>query len=359
MKINTISLQKFRCYSSFSHTFSKDLIIIYGPNAVGKTSLIEAIYLLSLTKSPRTLIEKEMVKEGENAFFIKGEFLSSVNNKYNISFGFDGEKKLIKKNSASVKKSSDYVGTIDAVWFSAKDLNLITGTPKERRSNFDRIICQISKVYFTALSNYKKLLKERNALLKWLIFENKTSNVVLLETVDQKLTNEAKKIIALRNKTINKINEILIKTHKEISGSDEVIQIEYVPNVSENDIVKELKLNLQEDLKHGNTSVGPHKDDYIFIINNKNIVSKGSQGQQRNAILSLKLSEVKLIYEVKKEYPILLLDDVFSELDKVRQNKLLENINNEVQTFITTTTISEIEEKTIKRAELIHMKGDK
>ena len=180
-----------------------------------------------------------------------------------------------------------------------------------------------------------------------------------METIDQKLINEAKKIINIRIKIVKKINEILKNIHFEISGTKELIQVEYVPNIEENVFEEELKKHIQDDIKHGNTSVGPHKDDYIFIINNKNIAIQGSQGQQRNAILSLKLSEVQLIYEVKNEYPILLLDDVFSELDKTRQNKLLKNINNEVQTFITTTSITDIEQEVIEHAELIHMKGDK
>lgn len=359
VKINSVSLTNFRCYSSYLRSFSSNLVLIYGPNAVGKSSLIESIYLLSLTKSPRTSNEKDMIKDQKNNFFINGSFVSSVNNKYVVSFGFDGDKKVIKKNGSIIKKTSDYIGSIDAVWFSSKDLNLINGTPKERRSNFDRIICQISKVYFTALSNYKKLLKERNALLKWLILENKTNNVVLLETIDQKVVSEGKKVIKTRKKIIEKMNEILQKTHSEISGTNELIEIKYVPNVDENSFEDELKKHLHDDVKHGNTSVGPHKDDYIFIINNKNIGAHGSQGQQRNVVLSLKLSEVQLIYEVKNEYPILLLDDVFSELDKNRQNKLLKNINSEVQTFITTTSISDIEKEIIEHAELIHMKGDK
>lgn len=359
MKINSLLLQDFRCYNSFSSSFLKNLIIIYGPNACGKTSLIEAIYLLSLTKSPRLIEERGMIKDNMTSFFVKGSFVSSVNNKYEVSLGYDGNKKIFKKNGSLIKKASDYVGIIDSVWFSANDLNLINGSPKERRMNFDRIICQISKVYFATLSNYKKLLKERNALLKWLIFENKINNTILLEAIDQKLVVEAKKIIAFRKKTINKINEILDQTHKNISGTNEKIRIIYNPNVDENEIEKQLKEHLQDDFKYGNTGIGPHKDDYVFIINNKNIATKGSQGQQRNAILSLKLSELQLIYEVKKEYPILLLDDVFSELDKTRQNKLLENINVEVQTFITTTSITELEQSVIERAELIHMKGDR
>ena len=359
MKIKDISVSNFRCYSRFSCSNLANLVLIYGPNAVGKSSFIEAVYLLSLTKSPRTHDEKDMIKDCETNFFVNGSFVSSVNNKYVVSFGYDGNKKILKKNGSIVKKISDYIGTIDAVWFSSKDLNLVNGSPKERRSNFDRILCQISKVYFTALSNYKKLLKERNALLKWLILENKTNNNLLLETIDQKLVSEGKKVIRARNKTIKKMNELLEKIHSKISGTKEKVEIEYVPSVDENSFDNELKKNLNEDIKHGNTGVGPHKDDYIFIINNKNIATYGSQGQQRNTILSLKLTEVQLIYEVKNEYPILLLDDVFSELDKNRQNKLLENINNDVQTFITTTSISDIENKIIDRAELIHMKGDK
>ena len=155
------------------------------------------------------------------------------------------------------------------------------------------------------------------------------------------------------------MNQFLIDKQHEIGNVNEDLKIEYIENVKEEDFLIKLKDSFLDDLKHGNTSFGPHKDDYIFIINNKNIVYQGSQGQQRNAILSLKLSEVDLIYEVKKEYPILLLDDVFSELDRERQNKLLNSINKEIQTIITTTSLSEIDNKLVEDSMVIEVKGDK
>lgn len=358
MRIKTISLKNFRCYSEKKLDFHGQSTVFIGQNAVGKTSLAEAIYVLGMVKSPRITDDKAMIKEGNNSFFIEGEFESSTLNKYKICFGYNGEKRLIKKNGVSIKKLSDYIGIIDVVWFSANDLNLLSGSPQNRRANFDRIICQISKVYFTALSNYKNFLKERNALLKRLIFENRTTNNVLLEVINQRLVLEGKKIISIRRKIVSKINEILKEEKQKIGNENEDFKIDYLPCVSENEFESKLNDNFEEDLKRGNTCFGPHKDDYIFIINNKNIVYQGSQGQQRNAILTLKMAELNLLYEIKKEYPILILDDVFSELDKERQNKLLLGINKEVQTIITTTSISEIDEEVIKESNIIAMKGD-
>ena len=359
MRINRLQVKNFRSYSEYFWEFDGSKVLIVGSNASGKTTLIEAIYMLGLAKSPRTAYDSELIKNNESSFFVEGDFESSTLNKYKVSLGFDGEKRLIKKNQTVVKKLSDHIGLIDCVWFSSFDLNMLTGNPQIRRRNFDRIICQISKVYFAALSNYKKFLKERNALLKRLIFENKTELKVLLETIDQSLVNEGKKIISLRRKIINKLNQFLIDKQHEIGNVNEDLKIEYIENVKEEDFLIKLKDSFLDDLKHGNTSFGPHKDDYIFIINNKNIVYQGSQGQQRNAILSLKLSEVDLIYEVKKEYPILLLDDVFSELDRERQNKLLNSINKEIQTIITTTSLSEIDNKLVEDSMVIEVKGDK
>ena len=338
--------------------FSEKLNIVIGPNAVGKTTVAEAVYLLGMTKSPRASEDKTMIRDGKNVLFVEGEFYSSVMNKYKISLGYDGEKKVIKKNQSLIKKVSDFLGTIDVVWFSANDLFLLSGNPQNRRTNFDRIMCQISKVYFDALSNYKKILKERNALLKRLIFENSERHRVLLESIDESLVVEGNKIMKIRAKTVNKINEILEKEYKKNSSNKELLKLEYSNCVGEKDFLKVLKDSYNEDLKRGNTMFGPHKDDYIFIINNKNIVDNGSQGQQRNAILNLKLAEVQLINEVKNEYPILILDDLFSELDEKRKNLLLNQMPEDVQIIITTTSLAELDASIIEKSNIISLKGD-
>ena len=358
MKINSLKLTNFRVYSAYSIMFSPSKTVLIGPNAVGKTSIIEAIYALGLAKSPRVSDDKEMIKNGKSAFFVEGEFCSSTNNKYRVSIGLDETKKVIKKNQTVIKKMSDHIGLIDCVWFSSLDLNLLFGSPQFRRRNFDRIMCQISKVYFGALSNYKKFLKERNALLKRLIFEKNKQLNVLLDAIDQQLVIEGEKVISIRKKTIAKINQLITKNKEKIGNDKEDFKIQYIENVNEKSFESALKNSLSEDIKRGNTSVGPHKDDYIFIINNKNIVFQGSQGQQRNAIISLKLAESDLIYEVKKEYPILLLDDVFSELDKERQNKLIMGLDKDIQTIITTTSLSDIDDDVVNNSMIIEMKGD-
>ena len=358
MKIKSIKLEGFRCHSLITIDFGDNTNIIFGPNASGKTSIIEAVYIFGLLKSPRGIADRELINNVNDHFYIEASFVSSTLNKYNVSVGFNGEQKIVRKNKSIVKRMSDHIGIIDCVWFSANDLFLLSGSPQNRRTNFDRILCQISKVYFSALSNYKKFLKERNALLKRLIFENRKENIILLETINERLIFEGKRIINIRQKVIEKINEILLKKHSEIGYKNEALKIEYVPSVTEDMIEEKIISNVDEDIKHGNTSFGPHKDDYIFIINNKNIVYQGSQGQQRNAVLSLKLAEVELIYNVKKEYPILLLDDVFNELDLERQNRLLKGIEENVQTIITTTSISGLDKEIIRNSNLIELKGE-
>lgn len=358
MKINNISLENFRCYSAYRCSFNDKINVIIGRNAVGKTSLAEAVYVLGMCKSARISDDYALINHKKKHFFLEGEFCSSTMNKYKISIGYDGAKKVVKKNQTLIKKMSDYIGVVDVVWFSANDLFLLFGNPQNRRANFDRIMCQISKVYVGALSNYKKFLKERNALLKRLIFENRNEDRILLESINEMLAEEAKKIIKIRYKTINKINEILRKMYDNNSIIKELLKIEYCINVGENEYLDVLKTTLDDDLKHGNTSKGPHKDDYIFIINNKNIVESGSQGQQRNAILNMKLAEVELIYEVKKEYPILILDDVFSELDKTRKNMLINQMPNDVQIIITATSLAEIDNNIINNSNIISLEGD-
>ena len=358
MKIERLVVKNFRCYNEFEMHLSDEINIIIGKNAAGKTSLAEAIYALSFMKSPRVPDEKAMIKHGNEAFFIKGDFCGNLFSKYKITYGFDGNKKVIKKNQSLVKKMSDYIGTIDVVWFSANDLFLFVGNPQNRRSNFDRIMCQISKVYCSALSNYKKFLKERNALLKRLILENNNQLKVLLESLDESIIIEGKKIINIRTKTIHKINELLMKYCYAEDARKELLQIKYCNNVNFEDYEKVLNESYIEDFRRGSTTFGPHKDDYIFIINNKNIVEVGSQGQQRNAILNLKLAEVELINEVKKETPILILDDVFSELDDKRKNSILKQIPNEVQIIITATSLVEIDKDIVEKANIISLKGD-
>lgn len=354
MRINSLKLKNFRCYSSKEMAFSTQRTVLVGANAIGKTSIIESIYLLSIGKSPRTSIDSDLIKNGENAFFVAGNFETKTS-RFNVSISFEGNHKCIKKERNLIKRLSDYLGTVDVVWFSSDDLKLISGTPMERRISFDRIICQISKVYYDALSNYKKVLKERNALLKRLIFENNSKNRILLDVLSEKLIKEGKTIISIRSKIAKKISSLIAEKHCLIGSKEEIIELKYLPSIDINNYETRIKDSFNEDIERGNTSFGPHKDDYIFIINNKNIASQGSQGQQRNAILALKLAEVNLIYEVKKEYPILLLDDVFSELDKQRQNNLMNGLDKDVQTIITTTTISDIDKDILQSSNVVKM----
>ena len=356
MIIRKIKINNFRCFNQRKIEFSPKNNIILGSNAIGKTSVLEAITCLSVLKSFRTSDQTEIIKEHCDYFYVEGEVLSG--NKLDVaSVYFDKSAKRVKINNYVYKKLSDYVGFFNVVTFSALDFLVLKGTSSERRRMFDLVFCQISKDYLIMSNYYKKLLKDRNTLLKAFILENRGKTLTLIEAVTEQMIEYGNKIIDFRRAFCLKLSEFAKKAHLKISSGLEEFALKY--SSSCDNLSKEVFLkSFEEDKRKGYTTVGPHRDDYIFIINNKNISVYGSQGQQRNAMLSVKLAMAELLYEIKKEAPTLLLDDVFSELDEQRQNALINSLNPEFQTIITTASISDLKENIINNSLIINLESE-
>lgn len=343
MYIKEINLKDFRNYESLDVKFHKNVNIFLGQNAQGKTNLLESIYITSMGKSFRTGKDKDMIRFGSEFFRVKSTAVKDDDLIVEIAVNKDG-KKGIKVDGVKARKTSDLLENVYIVIFSPEDLRIVKDEPEKRRKFIDRELCQIKPSYYMNLNRYKKVLSQRNAYLKE--FEIDES---ILDIWDMQLADYGSKIIVHRNEFIKKINKISGQIHRDITNKKENLEVIYEPNIEYcNDLqeiyYKELKLNRKNDLKRRTTGRGPHKDDLKLLSNDIDIRNFGSQGQQRTAALSLKLSEIKLIEEETGESPVLLLDDVLSELDRERQNYLINSLEN-TQVFITTTEISkEVEE---------------
>ena len=359
MLIKELYLNNFRCYSNGKFEFDPALTIIHGPNTCGKSTILEAIHVLGLTKPYRSIDESSLIKINELSYAIKGVISNQKVDETVIVLNSNKTKK-VRKNNYVFKSLSEYVGYMNVIYYDPTDWLIFEGGPSYRRRFFDVLFCQVSKQYLNVSSEYKKLLKQRNFLIKKMIEKNDKSTRNLLEVTTKQMIECGKKIIHTREKIIRKLNEIALGIHRELSSGREKVEIKYLPNISVEEYELKMEAMLNEDLKKGTTMVGPHKDDYIFNINNKNIGDYGSQGQQKSAILSIKLASVELVKEVKNQYPIVLLDDVFSELDKGRQNQLIKLLNRKAQTIITTPSISDVEPSVLNMARIIELekRGD-
>ena len=353
MIIRKIKINNFRCFNQRKIAFSPKNNIILGSNAIGKTSVLEAITCLSVLKSFRTSDQTEIIKEHCDYFYVEGEVLSE--NKLDVaSVYFDKSAKRVKINNYVYKKLSDYVGFFNVVTFSALDFLVLKGTSSERRRMFDLVFCQISKDYLIMSNYYKKLLKDRNTLLKAFILENRGKTLTLIETVTEQMIEYGNKIIDFRRAFCLKISEFAKKAHFKISSGLEEFALKYSSSCDK--LSKEVFLkSFEEDKRKGYTTVGPHRDDYIFIINNKNIGEYGSQGQQKAALLCVKIALSEMFCKEKNVSPIVLLDDVFGELDAAKQNELLSLFQNVEQVIMTTTTLSDIDEKMLINANVIYL----
>ncbi len=341
MFIEGLRLINFRNYKTLNLLFNENLNIIYGYNAQGKTNILEALYFVACARSHRTKRDKELIKFGENEGYISLDLNKKIKIKIDIKIG---ETKEININGIGTKKLSELIGNLNVVMFSPEDLSLIKEGPSKKRQFLDIGISQINPRYFYNLMQYIKVINHRNALLR----EAKTQKS-LLDTLfvwDNKLVEIGSKIMYYRYGYLSKINEKAKVIHKKITREE--IEILYNPSLKVDDItnielikekfLKELSLNIQKDLLSGFTSIGPHRDGFEVLIDGLNTKIYGSQGQQRTAVLSLKLSEVEIIKEEINDVPVLLLDDVMSELDDSRQKFLIDNIKG-IQTFITCTNI--------------------
>lgn len=353
MKVKSIKINKFRNFSELEVSFSPLITILYGENATGKTSVIEAINCISSIKSFRTNDFLDLINDKSDYFFLECSLLNDQKEE-KVSFYCDKKTKRIKINNFLYTKLSDYVGFFNVVCFSALDFLKLKGSSLDRRKMFDLVFCQISKNYMNVSNYYKKVLKDRNTLLKRLNFENRSDLKNLLDVLTEQLIKCGNQIIEIRKKYLFKLTDYAKKNHLKISNNSELLSLNYSASVDflrEEDFLKAYEV----DVKKGYTTIGPHRDDYVFILNNKNLAQYGSQGQQRNAMLSVKLGMADLINEIKKEAPTLLLDDVFSELDKNRQNSLINSLNSNYQTIITTASISDLDNKILDNALIVKL----
>ncbi len=333
MWIKKIKIYNFRNYKNEEINLEKNINIFYGKNAQGKTNIIEAIYLCGLGKSFRTNKDKEMIKLNENNSFVEVEYeKSDRDGKIKIELK---NKKNIYLNNIKLKKLSELLGNLNVVIFTPDDINILKGGPENRRRFLNIMISQLRPNYLNVLNLYKKTIEERNNYLRLIKEENKSEE--LLDIWDEKLAEYAEKIVNYRKEFINKISNKIVEIHKSITNNNEEIKIEYLTDCEKKEnYLNLLKQRRKLDIIKGFTTKGIHRDDFVIYINDNQVNVYGSQGQNRTVMLSLKLSELQIIYDEIGEYPILLLDDFMSELDKERRKNFLENIKNN-QVIITCT----------------------
>lgn len=345
MYIKSIDLKNYRNYEHIHIDLEKGVNIFYGENAVGKTNILESIYICSTTKSHRGNKDKEIIKFENTDAHIRLLF-----NKNEIDYQIDmhlrsDKPKGIAVNGVKLKKAAELLGIMNIILFSPEDLSIIKNGPSDRRKFVDTELCQLDKVYLYNLTNYNKIINQRNNLLKDIAFHPELTDT--LDIWDSQLLSLGSKIIDRRNTFIKELNDIIYNIHKNLTGNKENLVIKYVPNVTIEGFKDKILNNREKDIKYKLTSVGPHRDDFSFFINDNDAKKFGSQGQQRTVALSLKLSEIELIKNITGNTPILLLDDVLSELDSNRQNYLLNCIGN-IQTIITCTGLDEFINSRIK-----------
>ena len=338
MIIKSLELENFRNYKSLLIEFDKGVNILYGDNAQGKTNILEAIYVSATTKSHKGSKDKDIINFESEEAHIK-TYLDKEGLERRVDMHLRKSKsKGIAIDMTRLKKASELIGLLNLVFFSPEDLSIIKNSPSERRRFVDIELCQLDQSYMYNLNQYNKIINQRNKLLKEIYFNPDYRD--MLSIYDMQLASYGSKIIERRAEFINQLNEIIYVIHKKLSGDKEEMIIQYVPYCKAEDLEGIIKRNTEKDIKLKMTTAGPHRDDFAFISNGIDIRQFGSQGQQRTAALSLKLSEIELVKKITKDKPVLLLDDVLSELDSNRQNYLLNSIG-DIQTIITCTGLED------------------
>lgn len=345
MIIKSLELSNFRNYEHLNIQLSPNVTIFYGNNAQGKTNILEALYVACTTKSQKGSRDRELIRFNESEAHIRLMVDDdSISRRIDMHLKDKGQKG-VAIDGIPIKKAAELYGLMNIISFSQDDLGIIKEGPSERRRFCDMELCQLDKLYMHNLAGYEKALEQRNNLLKQLSFNPELKDT--LDIWDDQLVSYGKYIIEKRNLFIEDINKIAFKIHKTLTSGNEELKIGYLPNVSVEEFKDVLLSNRDKDILLKTTSIGPHRDDMVFMLNENDAKKFGSQGQQRTSALTLKLSELELVKQNKKKNPVLLLDDVLSELDRNRQTKLLENISG-VQTVITCTGLDEFVKNRIK-----------
>lgn len=338
MIVESIEMKNFRNYRELELHFDERTNIFYGDNAQGKTNILEGVYLSGTSKSHKGSRDRDMILFGED----EGHLRTKIRKKdleYQIDIHLKKNKtKGIAVNGVPIRKASELFGIVNFVFFSPEDLGIIKQGPSERRRFLDMELCQLDRVYLHNAVSYNRALTQRNRLLKDLAFRPELKDT--LEIWDLQLAEYGKKIIEGREKFIFDLAEIVKSIHGKLSGGKETLEILYEKNAEADGLYEKIRQNRERDIRMKTTSAGPHRDDILFSAGGVDIRRFGSQGQQRTAALSLKLSEIELVKQVTDDTPVLLLDDVLSELDQNRQNYLLSSIH-DIQTLITCTGLDE------------------
>ena len=364
MWLESLRIQHFRNYQEANISFHKGLNVFLGQNAQGKTNILESIYFLALTRSHRTKTDKDLLQFTETSLHVSG-LLHRSTGKLPLDIELTDKGRITKINHLKQSRLSDYIGHMNVILFAPEDLQLVKGAPILRRKFMDVELGQIKPIYLSDLSSYNHILKQRNTYLK----SNEKVDLTYLSVLDHQLADFGSRVIQHRLDFIKKLEVFAQIKHLDISQQKENLTLSYQSTIPFTESVNildsfltELERNRKRDIFKKNTSLGPHRDDLTFFINGMN-AHYGSQGQHRSLVLSLKLAEIELMKETTREYPILLLDDVMSELDNERQIKLLETISEKIQTFITTTSLEHLhtlpDELKIFRVSNGHLTEDK
>ena len=354
MKIQHLRLLNFRNYEKMEISFEPSYNIIYGINGSGKTNLVESIYVLALTKSFRGSVDKVLIMNNKDVCRVEGQITDKYTNDYKIIIK-DGGKK-VKINNTKIDKLSDYISKVSVVLFNPDDLRFIKDSPSVRRKAINLEISQINNSYLKNLNNYNKLLKQRNTYLKSMNINANTSSEYL-DILTNKLVDLGEKIYISRKKYIDLLNDKIGEFYEKICGISD-LKLDYISdfnNFDKEKILKRYKECLNRDIILGKTSFGVHHDDISFKLLKFNIRDYGSEGQQKNAIIAYKMAELEIFYQIRDDYPILILDDLFSELDRFKINNILSLINEDIQTFITTTEIDKINSDILEKSKLFEI----
>ena len=355
MYLKRVELKNFRNYSSLKISFNKGINIIYGNNAQGKTNLLESIYVLALTNTFRNVSDTDLIMKNRNFFNIKG-ILKNSKLDTTLSISYDNIKKRMLLDDSEITKVSSYISSMNTILFTPDDLDIIKGPPLVRRKFLNTELSQLYSNYYILLNEYEKILKMRNDYIK-----SGNIDINYYDIITSFLIEKDILIFKIRKKFIERINNYADEIFKNITGLSG-FKIVYKPNLDyseydydKNKILEVFKDKYESEYKFLSTFYGIHKDDFEFYLGDKNLKYYGSQGQQRVGVLSLKLSEIEIFKKYRETSPILLLDDIFSELDDNKKNNLLKYISRDIQTIITTTDLTNLDEKLIKKSKLFNI----
>ncbi|WP_413521899.1 DNA replication/repair protein RecF [Brochothrix thermosphacta] len=362
MFLETMSIDHFRNYDHTELEFGQDVTLFLGQNAQGKTNVLEAIYTLAMAKSHRTTTDKDLIQWQAEYAKIEGR-VRKRGQSVPMSLIVTNKGKKAKVNHLEQKRLSNYIGHLNVVMFAPEDLSLVKGSPSVRRRFIDMELGQMLPIYLYDLTQFQRILQQRNHYLKRLQ-TRKTTDTTMLDVLDEQYSELAAKITLRRRDFVVQLSEYAIPIHSEISRQKETLEIHYESSVKlleevakdkeldevRAQLITDLQSKRQREIDRGVSLIGPHRDDLTFIVNERNVQVFGSQGQQRTTALAVKLAEIDLIFQETNEYPLLLLDDVLSELDEHRQTHLLNAIQGKVQTFVTATGVEGIHHQTLADA---------